>query len=158
MNKKTQIGELSGGQKKRIFIARTLAQNAKIILLDEPFTGIDVNTENAIIDIVKDLKKQGCLILISTHNLGSIPNFCNKVLLINKTIIATGATETTFTQENLQKTFGGMLRNTNLASGDLHKDKDSRQINVITDDEQPLIFYGEQSKQNIIKKNKKTKK
>ena len=69
--KHRQIGQLSGGQKKRVFLARALAQQGKVLLLDEPFTGVDVKTENAIIDLLKALRDEGHLILVSTHNLGS---------------------------------------------------------------------------------------
>ncbi|MCP5650754.1 ATP-binding cassette domain-containing protein, partial [Klebsiella pneumoniae] len=74
-----QIGELSGGQKKRVFLARALAQNGKVLLLDEPFTGVDVKTENAIIDLLRSLREEGHLVLVSTHNLGSVPEFCDHV-------------------------------------------------------------------------------
>ncbi len=73
-----QIGELSGGQKKRVFLARALAQQSPIILLDEPFTGVDVKTENAIVDLLQQLREEGHLILVSTHNLGSVPDFVIK--------------------------------------------------------------------------------
>ena len=108
--KNRQIGELSGGQKKRVFLARALAQQGKIILLDEPFTGVDVKTETAIIELLRELKDEGHLIFVSTHDLGSIPEFCDHVVIINRTVIASGATETTFTAENLIKAFGGALR------------------------------------------------
>lgn len=108
--KDRQIGELSGGQKKRVFLARALAQQGKIILLDEPFTGVDVKTETAIIELLRELKDEGHLIFVSTHDLGSIPEFCDHVVIINRTVIASGATETTFTAENLIKAFGGALR------------------------------------------------
>lgn len=94
-----QIGELSGGQKKRVFLARALAQEGKVLLLDEPFTGVDVKTENAIIDLLCDLRDEGHLVLVSTHNLGSVPEFCDHVILINRTVLASGPTETTFTQK-----------------------------------------------------------
>ena len=81
-----QIGELSGGQKKRVFLARALAQNGKVLLLDEPFTGVDVKTENAIIDLLRSLREEGHLVLVSTHNLGSVPEFCDHVILINRTV------------------------------------------------------------------------
>ena len=105
-----QIGELSGGQKKRVFLARALAQESQIILLDEPFTGVDVTTENAIMDLLKQLRSEGHLILVSTHNLSSVPSFCDQAVMINRTVLATGAIETTFTPENLERVFGGVLR------------------------------------------------
>ena len=87
-----QIGELSGGQKKRVFLARSLAQEGRIILLDEPFTGIDVKTEAAIIGLLRELRAAGHLMLVSTHNLGSVPEFCDQVVLINRTVLASGPT------------------------------------------------------------------
>lgn len=106
-----QIGELSGGQKKRVFLARALAQQGRVMLLDEPFTGVDIKTENAIIDLLRQLRGEGHLILVSTHNIASVPEFCDRVVLINKTVIASGPLETTFTADNLEHTFGGTLRN-----------------------------------------------
>ena len=70
-----QINELSEGQKKRVFLARALAQESKVILLDEPFTGIDVQTEEQIMTLLKGLREEGKVILVSTHNLGSVPEF-----------------------------------------------------------------------------------
>jgi len=103
-----QIGELSGGQKKRAFLARALAQEGKIILLDEPFTGVDVKTEKSIIDLLIQLREEGHTILISTHDLASISTFCDRTILLNRTILAEGRTEEAFTQENLELTFGGL--------------------------------------------------
>ncbi|KMW74348.1 iron ABC transporter permease [Photorhabdus luminescens subsp. luminescens] len=137
-----QIGELSGGQKKRVFLARALAQEGKVLLLDEPFTGVDVKTENAIIDLLCDLRDEGHLVLVSTHNLGSVPEFCDHVILINRTVLASGPTETTFTQKNLEMTFGGVLRHINLSGPELHDDDDPRSLTVITDDERAAVFYG----------------
>ncbi|MDC9606600.1 manganese/iron ABC transporter ATP-binding protein [Xenorhabdus griffiniae] len=137
-----QIGELSGGQKKRAFLARALAQEGKVLLLDEPFTGVDVKTENAIIDLLRDLRDEGHLVLVSTHNLGSVPEFCDHVILINRTVLASGRTENTFTQKNLEITFGGVLRHINLSAPELHKDDDPRSLTVITDDERAAVFYG----------------
>ncbi|WP_445497612.1 manganese/iron ABC transporter ATP-binding protein [Photorhabdus sp. SF281] len=138
-----QIGELSGGQKKRVFLARALAQEGKVLLLDEPFTGVDVKTENAIIDLLCDLRDEGHLVLVSTHNLGSVPEFCDHVILINRTVLASGPTETTFTQKNLEMTFGGVLRHINLSGPELHNDDDPRSLTVITDDERAAVFYGQ---------------
>ncbi|MCK3654389.1 manganese transporter [Pasteurellaceae bacterium Macca] len=108
--KDRQIGELSGGQKKRVFLARSLAQESRIILLDEPFTGVDVTTENAIIDLLKQLRDEGHLVLVSTHNLGTVPSFCDQAVMINRTVLSVGAITETFTEENLEKVFGGVLR------------------------------------------------
>lgn len=138
-----QIGELSGGQKKRVFLARALAQQSPIILLDEPFTGVDVKTENAIVDLLRQLRSEGHLILVSTHNLGSVPDFCDQVVMINRTVIAAGKTEDTFNQHNLELVFGGVLRHIKLQGEDLHNDEDKRAVTVLTDDEKAVVFYGE---------------
>ena len=143
-----QIGELSGGQRKRVFLARALAQNSKVILLDEPFTGVDVQTENAIIKLLEELRNLGCVMLVSTHNLGSVPEFCDRTILVKKTVLASGPTKTTFTHENLELAFGGVLRHFVLGGSDLHDDDDKRQIRVITDDERPFIIYGS-DKENV---------
>lgn len=103
-----QIGELSGGQKKRAFLARALAQEGKVILLDEPFTGVDVKTEKSIIDLLLQLRDAGQTILVSTHDLASISTFCDRTILLNRTILAAGTTAETFTEENLVMTFGGL--------------------------------------------------
>ena len=141
--KHRQIGQLSGGQKKRVFLARALAQQGKVLLLDEPFTGVDVKTENAIIDLLKDLRDEGHLILVSTHNLGSVPEFCDQVVLINQTVLAFGETKTTFTPQNLMTTFGGALRYLSLSGEQLHEDEDPRKMSILTDDERAAVFYGE---------------
>ena len=138
-----QIGELSGGQKKRVFLARALAQQSKIILLDEPFTGVDVKPEDAIVDLLGQLRAQGHLILVSTHNLGMVPDFCDQVVMINRTVLAAGRTEHTFNQHNLELAFGGVLRHFRLSGSDLHDDEDSRVLTVLTDDERPAVFYGQ---------------
>jgi manganese transport system ATP-binding protein len=104
-----QIGELSGGQKKRAFLARALAQQGNILLLDEPFTGVDVKTEKATIDLLLELRAAGDTILISTHDLSSITTFCDRAVLINRTILAYGETSEVFTEENLFRTFGGSV-------------------------------------------------
>lgn len=141
--RKRQIGELSGGQKKRVFLARALAQEGQVILLDEPFTGVDVTTENQIIELLKDLRAEGRVMLVSTHNLGSVPEFCDRAVLINRSVLAEGPTSEVFTQKNLQKAFGGVLRHFVLGGEDLHDDDDARQVTVLTDDERPFVIYGE---------------
>ena len=140
-----QIGELSGGQKKRVFLARSLAQEGRIILLDEPFTGIDVKTEAAIISLLRELRAAGHLMLVSTHNLGSVPEFCDQVVLINRTVLASGPTAEVFTQGNLERAFGGVLRNFQLGGSELHADADTRRVTVLTDDERPVVFYGDRA-------------
>ena len=137
-----QIGELSGGQKKRVFLARALAQEGRIILLDEPFTGVDVKTEEQIIALLRSLRDEGHVMLVSTHNLGSVPDFCDRTVLVKGTVLAYGPTETTFTRENLEHAFGGVLRHFTLSGTDLHEDDDTREISILTDDERPFVQYG----------------
>ena len=137
-----QIGELSGGQKKRVFLARALAQESRIILLDEPFTGVDVTTEEQIIALLRSLRDQGHVMLVSTHNLGSVPDFCDRTILVKGTVLAHGPTGTTFTRANLERAFGGVLRHFTLGGTDLHEDDDAREISILTDDERPFVQYG----------------
>jgi manganese/iron transport system ATP-binding protein len=141
--RKRQIGELSGGQRKRVFLARALAQDGRVILLDEPFTGVDVKTEDAIIDLLRVLRDEGRVMLVSTHNLGSVPEYCDRTVLLKNTVLAYGPTAETFTQANLEKAFGGVLRHFVLSGTGLHADDDKRRLSVLTDDERPLVFYGE---------------
>src|SRR5262245_35594267 len=138
-----QIGELSGGQKKRVFLARALAQEGQVILLDEPFTGVDVKTEEAIVALMRELRAEGRLMLVSTHNLGSVPDYCDHVVLLLGTVLAAGPTAQVFTQANLERAFGGTLRRFQLEGTQLHEDDDRRGLTVITDDERPAVFYGE---------------
>ena len=135
--RKRQIGELSGGQKKRVFLARALAQDGRVILLDEPFTGVDVNTEDAIVKLLRSLLDEGRVMLVSTHNLGSVPEFCDRTVLLNRTVLAYGPTVEIFTQANLEKTFGGVLRHFVLNEGEGGQ---PRALDVITDDERAVIF------------------
>ncbi|MEH2225512.1 metal ABC transporter ATP-binding protein [Nostoc sp.] len=114
-----QIGELSGGQKKRAFLARALAQKGTVLLLDEPFTGVDIKTEKAMIDLLLELREEGHTILISTHDLASITTFCDQVVLINRTILAYGDTSEVFTEENLSRTFGGSLGDLSLSKSQI---------------------------------------
>lgn len=134
-----QIGELSGGQKKRVFLARALAQDGCLILLDEPFTGVDVSTEDAIIDLLRELRSEGCVVLVSTHNLGSVPEFCNQVVLLNRKVLAHGPTEEIFTEQNLTSAFGGQLRHFHFEQSTIQS-HDGRAVKVLTDDERPLVF------------------
>ncbi|MEM9319690.1 MAG: manganese/iron ABC transporter ATP-binding protein [Pseudomonadota bacterium] len=138
-----QIGELSGGQRKRVFLARALAQDGQVILLDEPFTGVDVTTEEEIVKLLGELRAEGRVMLVSTHNLGSVPTFCDRTIFVKGTVLASGPTETTFTRDNLQLAFGGVLRRFTLGGHDLHDDDDTREITILTDDERPFVEYGE---------------
>ena len=141
-----QISELSGGQRKRVFLARALAQQSEIILMDEPFTGIDVNTEEEIMELLREMKAKGKVMLISTHNLGSVPEFCDRTILLNKTVLAEGETTKVFTQENLTNAFEGVLRRYVLSATELHNDDDQREVVVLSDDERPVVIYGDDEK------------
>ncbi|RUM96207.1 manganese/iron ABC transporter ATP-binding protein [Pseudaminobacter arsenicus] len=156
--RKRQIGELSGGQKKRVFLARALAQEGKMILLDEPFTGVDVRTEEAIIALLQDLRAEGRVMLVSTHNLGSVPRFCDRAVLINRTVLAAGPTQEVFTQANLEKAFGGVLRQFVLGGAELHADADPRTVTVLSDDEHPFVIYGNGDEVHEAKRGGKAKK
>jgi manganese/iron transport system ATP-binding protein len=137
-----QIGELSGGQRKRVFLARALAQDGRVILLDEPFTGVDVRTEEAIVQLMRELRDEGRVMLVSTHNLGSVPEFCDRTVLVKGTVLAAGPTDEVFTRANLERAFGGVLRHFTLGGGDLHDDDDARTLGILTDDERPVVHYG----------------
>ena len=139
-----QIGELSGGQRKRVFLARALAQDGQVILLDEPFTGVDVKTEEQIVALLKELRDEGRVMLVSTHNLGSVPEFCDRTVLMKGTVLAYGKTQTTFTRENLEQAFGGVLRHFTISGQTLHTDSDQRKVTILTDDERPFVQYGDE--------------
>ena len=104
-----QISQLSGGQQQRVFLARALAQNADLYIMDEPFTGVDAATERAIVEILRKLRSRGKTALVVHHDLQTVPEYFNSVLLLNMRLVASGPTETTFTTENLRKTYGGKL-------------------------------------------------
>ena len=106
-----QIGELSGGQKKRVFIARALAQGADILLLDEPFAGVDATSERSLLQLLVSLKDGGKTIILATHDLMSLPDVCDHVALIKGTVIGFGPLREVFTKELVGKTFDGILHN-----------------------------------------------
>ncbi len=141
-----QIGELSGGQRKRVFLARALAQDGRVILLDEPFTGVDVQTEEAIIRLLRELRDEGRVMLVSTHNLGSVPEFCDRTVLVKGTVLAHGPTRDVFTRANLEQAFGGVLRHFVLGGAELHQDEDARKLRILSDDERPLVFYDDEQR------------
>lgn len=105
-----QISQLSGGQQQRVFLARALAQEAQIYFMDEPFAGVDAATEKAIILLLNELKEQNKTVLVVHHDLQTVTEYFDWVVMINKRMIVNGPTEETFTTENLQKTYGGRLQ------------------------------------------------
>ena len=104
-----QIGKLSGGQQQRVFLARALAQEAEIYLLDEPFAGVDAATEKATISVLKSLAAEGRTIVAVHHDLATVPDYFDDVLLINRSTIAEGPMGTTYTDANLAAAYGGRL-------------------------------------------------
>jgi manganese/zinc/iron transport system ATP- binding protein len=105
-----QIGQLSGGQQQRIFLARALVQHAPLILLDEPFQGVDAVTEQTIVTLLRQLKDQGHTILVVHHDLQTAAQYFDWVILLNVRLIASGPTVSTFNLENLQRTYGTTVR------------------------------------------------
>jgi len=104
-----QIRQLSGGQQQRVFLARALAQDASIYFLDEPFSGVDAATESAILELLHSLRSSGKTVLVVHHDLQTVSDYFDYVILLNMRLIACGPVESTFTTENLQKTYGGRL-------------------------------------------------
>jgi manganese/zinc/iron transport system ATP- binding protein len=104
-----QISQLSGGQQQRTFLARALVQDADLYLMDEPFAAVDAATERAIVEILRDLKERGKTAVVIHHDLQTVPEYFDHVVLLNMRIVAHGPVEDTFTSENLQKTYGGRL-------------------------------------------------
>lgn len=104
-----QISQLSGGQQQRVFLARALAQDARIYLMDEPFAGVDVATEKAIIALLAELRSAGRTVLVIHHDLQTVPHYFDHVILLNMRIVAQGPVSAVFTEENLRRTYGGKL-------------------------------------------------
>lgn len=104
-----QISQLSGGQQQRVFLARALAQNADIYFMDEPFAGVDIATETAIIELLRQMRSQGKTVIVVHHDLQSAATYFDWVLLLNMRLVASGPTEQVLTQELLEQTYGGKL-------------------------------------------------
>ena len=104
-----QISQLSGGQQQRIFLARALAQEAKLYLMDEPFAGVDATTERAVLELLQNLRREGKTVVAVHHDLQTVAEYFDWVVLLNMRLVAAGPTAATFTQENLQRTYGGRL-------------------------------------------------
>jgi ABC-type Mn2+/Zn2+ transport system ATPase subunit len=105
--RRTPIGHLSGGQQQRVFLARALAQEGDLLLLDEPLTGVDATTQEAILALLESLRQQGHTIVMTTHDLGVARAFCSRMLFLNRTLIAYGSPAETFTPDIIRRTYGG---------------------------------------------------
>lgn len=116
---KRQIGELSGGQQQRVFLARALAQEAELLLLDEPLSGLDTPSQEAILAILNDLRRDGITLLVATHDLNQAAAQFNRMLLLNRRVIAYGAPGEVLTPENLRRAYGGQLHIIHTANGDV---------------------------------------
>jgi manganese/zinc/iron transport system ATP- binding protein len=104
-----QIGNLSGGQRQRVFLARALAQEADLYFMDEPFAGVDASTETAIIGLLRGMKERGKTVVVVHHDLSTVREYFDQVILLNMRLVAAGPTDEVFTAELLQKTYGGRL-------------------------------------------------
>ena len=104
-----QISELSGGQQQRVFLARALVQEADLYFMDEPFQGVDAATEQALVTLLKELKSKGKTLLVVHHDLQTVKDYFDRVLLLNVSVIAEGKIDEVFTQDNLHRTYGGRL-------------------------------------------------
>jgi manganese/zinc/iron transport system ATP- binding protein len=104
-----QISQLSGGQQQRVFLARALVQQAKVYLMDEPFQGVDARTERAIIRVLQDIRAAGDTVVAVHHALQTVPEYFDRVALLNVRLLASGAVDEVFTDENLRLTYGGRV-------------------------------------------------
>lgn len=116
-----QISQLSGGQQQRVFLARALAQEARLYFMDEPFAGVDAATERAILELLHDLRSHGKTVLVVHHDLQTVREYFDHVILLNMRVVAHGPIDVTFTPENLQKTYGGRLALLDLAAEAMRK-------------------------------------
>ena len=104
-----QISQLSGGQQQRTFLARALVQDADLYLMDEPFSAVDAATEKAIVEILRDMRAVGKTAIVIHHDLHTVPEYFDSVVLLNMRVVASGPTSVVFTRENLERTYGGRL-------------------------------------------------
>ncbi|RNL86992.1 metal ABC transporter ATP-binding protein [Halostreptopolyspora alba] len=102
-----QIGALSGGQRKRAFIARAIAQDANLLLLDEPFAGVDSHAQADIVDVLHAMRHEGHTLLVSTHDLAGLARLCDEAILLQRRVVAHGPPERVLTPQNLVEAFGG---------------------------------------------------
>ena len=117
--RRRQIGELSGGQRKRVFLARALAQEAQLYFMDEPFAGVDAATERAMVDVLRQLKQDGRTVICVHHDLQTVPEYFDELMLLNMRVVAAGPVAEVFTADNLRRTYGGRLALLDEAAGAL---------------------------------------
>ncbi len=103
------IGELSGGQQQRVFLARALAQEPRVLLLDEPFTGVDIGTKEETLELLSGLREQAVTVLVSTHDLDLAAGRFDQVVLLNGHLVSAGSPQEVFTEAHLQSAFGGQM-------------------------------------------------
>ena len=113
-----QISELSGGQQQRVFLARAFVQHADLLLMDEPFGGVDAKTERAIVSLLHGFRDEGKTLLVVHHDLATVPEYFDSVTLLNKHVIACGAVQETFTDAHIEATYGGVVRAMSAGSAD----------------------------------------
>jgi len=104
-----QISQLSGGQQQRVFLARALAQDARVYFMDEPFAAVDAATEQAIVALLKELRERGRTCLVVHHDLATVADYFDWMVMLNMRVVAAGPTEEVFHDDNLKKTYGGRL-------------------------------------------------
>jgi manganese/zinc/iron transport system ATP- binding protein len=104
-----QISQLSGGQQQRVFLARALAQEARLYLTDEPFAGVDFKTERAIVGLLREIRASGGTVVVVHHDLATVPDYFDRVVILNKRLVAEGSVGEVFTRENIAEAYGGAV-------------------------------------------------